>query len=111
MRKRIFPLMVVVMIMISMMVTTASAAVSLRAISGRPTLRISGTTAYCVGKYSSGNKNDEIAITITLKQGEKIIDSWSASGKGKVGFQRQRVIILAVIEVDIHRIHILRAGR
>lgn len=84
MRKRIFPLMVVVMIMISMMVTTASAAVSLRAISGRPTLRISGTTAYCVGKYSSGNKNDEIAITITLKQGEKIIDSWSASGKGTV---------------------------
>ena len=28
----------------------------------------------------------------------------------KVRFQRQRVIILAVIEVDIHRVYILRAG-
>ena len=29
----------------------------------------------------------------------------------KVGFQRQRVIVLAVIEVNIHRVHILRTGR
>ena len=65
-----------------MMTTTASAAVSTKGISGRPTLKIIGTTAYCVGKYSSGNKNDNIAITITLKQGNTTIDSWSATGKG-----------------------------
>ena len=34
-----------------------------------------------------------------------------AERQDKVRFQRQRVIILAVIEVDIHRVHILRAGR
>lgn len=84
MQKRFFPLLAVAVIMISMIVSTASAAVSPSAISGRPSLRISGTTAYCTGKYSSGNKNDEIAITITLKQGERVIDSWSASGKGTV---------------------------
>ena len=51
-------------------------------ISGRPSLRIEGTTAYCTGKYSSGNKNDYIEIVITLKQGEREIKSWSAAGRG-----------------------------
>ena len=34
-----------------------------------------------------------------------------AERQDKVRFQRQRVIILAVIEVDIHRVHILCTGR
>lgn len=58
--------------------------ISTMAIVGRPTLKIDGTTAYCVGKYSSGNRNDAISITVTLKQGSKTIKSWSASGKGAV---------------------------
>ena len=49
-----------------------------------PTLKIEGTTAYCVGKYNSGNRNDAISITVTLMQGSKEIASWSASGKGSV---------------------------
>lgn len=82
MKKRIFPMMVVVMLAISMMATTVAATASTKAISGRPTLKITGTTAYCVGKYSSGNKNDKIDITLTLMQGTTTIDSWSASGNG-----------------------------
>ena len=61
-----------------------SAAISTKAISGKPTLKIEGTTAYCVGKYNSGNRNDAISITVTLMQGSKEIASWSASGKGSV---------------------------
>lgn len=83
MKKRIVPLMMVCLLMMSIL-TLPAAAVSTRGISGRPTLKISGTTAYCVGKYSSGNRNDEIAMTITLKEGDKIIESWSISGKGSV---------------------------
>jgi hypothetical protein len=83
MKVKILPLMVTIILVTSMMATTASA-VTMRAISGRPTLKISGTTAYCVGKYSSGNKDDEITITLTLKQGTEELDSWSASGKGSV---------------------------
>ena len=58
--------------------------ISTMAIVGRPTLKIDGTTAYCVGKYSSGNRSDAISITVTLKQGAKTIKSWSASGQGSV---------------------------
>lgn len=84
MQKRILPVMAVLMLVISMLATSASAAAMTKAISGRPTLKITGTTAYCVGKYSSGNKNDDISITITLKRGSTTIDSWSTSGKGSV---------------------------
>lgn len=83
MKKRFVPLITAFLIVISIMVPTASA-VSPKAIWGRPTLKISGTTAYCVGKYSSGNRNDEIDIVVTLKQGTKTIASWSASGKETV---------------------------
>lgn len=83
MKKRIVPMLMAVLLAVSVMAPAASA-VSARAISGRPTLKISGTTAYCFGKYSSGNQEDEISITVTLKQGAQTITSWSASGKGSV---------------------------
>lgn len=87
MKVKILPLIVTIMLAISMMATTASA-VRMRAISGRPTLKISGTTAYCVGKYSSGNKNDEIAITLTLKQGTKELIRGVHQGKDMFPFLR-----------------------
>jgi hypothetical protein len=83
MKKRIIPLFVLVLLLVSVMIPTA-AAISTKAISGKPTLKIEGTTAYCVGKYNSGNRNDEISITVTLTQGSKKIASWSASGEGSV---------------------------
>lgn len=82
MKKWIIPLLLALLMMSSMMMT--SFAVNSRVITGRPTLRIDGTTAFCGVTYHSGNKDTEISVTLTLKQGEKIIDSWSDSGRGLV---------------------------
>lgn len=79
MKKRILSLVMAVMLMLSFAV---SAAATERAVLGRPSLTISGTTAYCIGSYSSGDQSDEISMTITLKLGAVIIDSWSSSGTG-----------------------------
>lgn len=68
MKKRIIPLFFLVLLLATVMIPT-SAAISTKAISGKPTLKIEGTTAYCVGKYNSGNRNDAISITVTLMQG------------------------------------------
>lgn len=70
MKKRIIPLFFLVLLLATVMIPT-SAAISTKAISGKPTLKIEGTTAYCVGKYNSGNRNDAISITVTLMQGSK----------------------------------------
>ena len=83
MKKRITPLFFLALLLVTVMIPTA-AAISTKAISGKPTLKIEGTTAYCVGKYSSGNRNDVISITVTLMQGSEKIASWSESGKGSV---------------------------
>ena len=55
MKKRIIPLFFLVLLLATVMIPT-SAAISTKAISGKPTLKIEGTTAYCVGKYNSGNR-------------------------------------------------------
>lgn len=83
MKKRIMPLLVTLLFVISCTASTALAANG-RAITGRPTLRIDGTTAYCGVTYRSGNSDTQISVTLTLKQGSTIIDSWSGSGKGMV---------------------------
>lgn len=83
MKRRIVPLLMVVLLAMSIMAPVASA-VTTRMVSSKPTLTINGTTAYCGGRCSSGNADDEISITLTLKQGTQKIKSWSASGKGSV---------------------------
>lgn len=52
MKRRILSLLAVVVLVTSMLATTASAA-NARAVSGLLTLRVTGTTAYCTGKYSA----------------------------------------------------------
>lgn len=52
MKKRIIPLFFLVLLLATVMIPT-SAAISTKAISGKPTLKIEGTTAYCVGKYNN----------------------------------------------------------
>lgn len=55
MKKRIIPLFFLVLLLATVMIPT-SAAISTKAISGKPTLKIEGTTAYCVGKYNTASQ-------------------------------------------------------
>lgn len=64
MKKRIIPLFFLVLLLATVMIPT-SAAISTKAISGKPTLKIEGTTAYCVGKYNKvSNKSADILARI-----------------------------------------------
>lgn len=92
MKKRIMPLLMVVLLVISITAPTASA-VSSRVISGRPTLRISGNTAYCEAIFRSGNRDNDISVTLTLKYGIEVVDSWSASGKGSVTLSKSKAVL------------------
>lgn len=91
MKKRIMPLLMVLLLVMAITAPTASA-VSRRVISGRPTLRISGDTAYCEAIFRSGNRNNDISVTLTLKRGTDTIDSWSASGKGSVTISKSKAV-------------------
>ena len=91
MKKRIMPLLMVLLLVMAFTVPTASA-VSSRVISGRPTLRISGNTAYCEAIFRSGNRDNDISVTLTLKYGTEAVDSWSASGKGSVTISESKTI-------------------
>lgn len=83
MRKRIIPLLMGLALVLCSPVPSALASVT-RGIVREPNLKIDGTTAYCAVEYRSGNRNDTISVTLTLKQGSTTIDSWSDSGKGLV---------------------------
>lgn len=83
MKKRIMPLLMALLLAMSFAVPSTLATGS-RTVSGRPVLRISGTTAYCEADYVSTNSNAKITVTLTLKQGSSAIDSWSNSGTGMV---------------------------
>ena len=80
MKKRIFSLVLLAVMALSL---TAQAA-SPRMLSGSPKLKISGTTATCSATVESGNTNDEIKLILTLWCGESIVDSWSETGVGSV---------------------------
>ena len=92
MKKRIVPLLMVVLLVMAITVPTASA-VNSRVISGRPTLRISGDTAYCEAIFRSGNRDNNISVTLTLKYGTEVVDSWSASGNGSVTISESKTIL------------------
>lgn len=89
MRRRIMPLLMIVLLVMAITAPVASA-VSSRMISGNPTLRISGDTAYCEAIFRSGNRDNNITVTLTLKNGAKTVDSWSASGKGSVTISKSK---------------------
>ena len=92
MKKRIMPLLMVLLLVMAITVPTASA-VSSRVISGRPTLRISGNTAYCEAIFRSGNRDNDISVTLTLKYGTDTVESWSASGKGSVTISESKTVL------------------
>lgn len=92
MKKRVMPLLMVVLLVMAVTAPAASA-VNRRVISGRPTLRISGDTAYCEAIFRSGNRDNDISATLTLKHGEDIVSSWSASGKGSVTISENETVL------------------
>ncbi len=92
MKKRIVPLLMVVLLVMAITVPTASA-VSSRVISGRPTLRISEDTAYCEAIFRSGNRDNDIYVMLTLKYGTEVVASWSKSGKGSVTISESKTVL------------------
>ena len=92
MKKRIIPLLMVVLLVMAITIPAASA-VSSRVISGRPTLRISGDTAYCEAIFRSGNRDNNSSVTLTLKYGTDTVESWSASGKGSVTISESKTVL------------------
>ena len=91
MKKRIVPLLMVVLLVMAITVPTASA-VSSRVISGRPTLRISGDIAYFEAIFRSGNRDNDISVTLTLNYGTETVGSWSATGKGSVTISESKAV-------------------
>ena len=79
MKKRIFSLALLAVMVLSL---TAQAATF--APSGKPKLTISGTTATCSVEYVSSNADDELKVTLALWCGESIVDSWTETGYGEV---------------------------
>jgi len=59
-------------------------AAQLRAVSNRPTLSFSGTTASCYVNCKGASTSDDLYATLTLYQGNTYVDSWSDSGTGSV---------------------------
>ncbi len=80
MQKRIFPAVLALLLLISSVGIVGAIE---QADTIKPTLTISGTTAYCVGKFR-GSDSDEVSAILTLKLGSNELESWSATGYGSV---------------------------
>lgn len=52
-------------------------------------LSFNGTTAVCTAFCKGDSTKDTISATLTLYQGTTRIDSWSASGTGRVSFNEE----------------------
>ena len=82
MKKRVVPLFIALVMILSI---SANAAIGPRATIIQPVLSFSGTTANCSVLVTSPTK--EIDITLSLWQGNILIDSWSGSGTTVVSVQ------------------------
>lgn len=80
MKRRIFALIALVIMALSI----SAQAVELRAISARPGLSFTGTTAFCSVICRGNSDSDIINATLTLYQGSTYVDSWGGSGEGRV---------------------------
>ena len=80
MKRRMFSLAALLLLMLSISVQAAQP----RAVSNRPTLSFSGTTASCYVNCKGASTSDDLYATLTLYQGNTYVDSWSGSGTGSV---------------------------
>lgn len=85
MKRRIFPLAVLLLLLLSV----SAQAAGLRAIRSSPSLTFRGTTAICSVDCKSGNSKDDLSVTLTLWQGSTWVDSWTSSGTGRVLISEQ----------------------
>ena len=88
MKKRVFSL-----VLLSIMVLSLTAQAATFALSGTPKLTISGTTATCSVDYSSTNADDELRVTLTLWCGESIVDKWSETDYGYVSITETCTVV------------------
>lgn len=88
MKKRVFSLALLAVMVLSL---TAQAATF--ALSGRPKLTISGTTATCSATYESSNDDDQLKVILTLWCGESIVDSWSETDYGYVSITETCTVV------------------
>ena len=83
MKRRVLSLALLAMLVLSL----TAQALEPYALSGRPKLTISGTTATCSVTYESDDPDDELRVTLALWCGENIVDSWTETGYGEVSIR------------------------
>lgn len=81
MKKRVI---VLITLLVLVLTTMSAQAVEPRAISNKPNLSFSSTTAHCSAVCTGAGSSDKVEATLTLYQGTTYVDSWSDSGKGSV---------------------------
>lgn len=88
MRRKFASVLAPLLFVCILFVQTAQA-VEVRAAESLPELSFNGTTAVCTAFCKGGTTKDSISATLTLYQGTTRIDSWSASGIGRISFDEE----------------------
>lgn len=83
MKKRIFAAIMPFVLIFVMSAQTAQAAEP-RAAGATLNLSFNGTTAVCSATCRGDRTSDELGATMTLYQGSTYVDSWTASGTGRI---------------------------
>lgn len=83
MKKRVFSVLVP-LLLVCILSAQAAQATEQRVASGRLDLFFQGTKAICSAICQGSSASSSVDATLTLYQGSAYIDSWSASGTGKV---------------------------
>ena len=79
--KRIVSLLIALTLLIS---SVTAYAAEPRINAANPHLSFNGTTAECYVSCRGDKTTDKITATLTLYQGNTVVDSWSASGTSRV---------------------------
>ena len=85
MKKRIFTMVMLFVLMLSMSVQAAEN----RIVRATPSLQFDGTTALCSIDCKSGNVDDELVVTLTLFRGNTRLNTWTESGTRRVTFTEE----------------------
>ena len=84
--KKIVSLLIAMTLLIS---SVTAYAAEPRILAANPNLSFDGTTAECSVSCRGEKTTDKITATLTLYQGNTIVDSWSASGTFRVALSEK----------------------